>query len=169
MKRLLLILLLFAPAAAFLSISPFAFGRYDALKGLKGVEVVIESLSKGEEITGLTKDRIKTVVELELRKSRIKIFSNKESLKIKGSPFLYINANIQELDNNVGYVSSITLSIREFSSLERNPKIKVYADTWKNGLLLIVPRKGASKSIVNAVRRLLDQFSNDYMKANPKG
>jgi len=58
----------------------------DTLKGLHGVEVVVENPGPEVEKHGLTRQQIQTDVELKLRLAGIKVFSEKERLLSAGMP-----------------------------------------------------------------------------------
>ena len=64
-----------------------------ALRGLKGVYVLVESLAPEAEQLGLNKGQLKTDVELRLRKAGVRVLTKEEWKRIPGVPYLYVNVN----------------------------------------------------------------------------
>jgi hypothetical protein len=63
----------------------------NTLRGLKGVDVLIERLDQQILKDGLTVDSIRTDVELKLGLPGIRVLSPEERLKQLGSPYLHVN------------------------------------------------------------------------------
>lgn len=124
------------------------------LKGINAIFVLIEKLPEDAIEIGLTEDRLRTITELRLRKEGIKI---EEDGNI---PYLYINVNIVEVAFNV------ILSINEWTTLSRNPSIECYAVTWQS--FYTGTHTNKPEYIVSSISNLLDEFLNDWYKANPK-
>lgn len=131
----------------------------DTLKGLHGVEVVVESLEAEAEKHGLTKKALQTAVELRLRQHGIKVNP--------GEPFLYIHVNA--FVNEAFSFSVVTIRVKfvQPAVLLLNPKIRAYVITWQyaNTFLYSLDKlRGVRENVLDFV----DKFINDYLAANPK-
>lgn len=136
----------------------------DVLKGLAGVYVLVENMRPEVEKFGLTKQAIQTDVELELRKFGVRVLSQKESLAILGSPYLYVNVNAMNLEGTDRFYGNIGVAMRENVILLRKP-IMSNAATWGSSHVF----KGASdRDVRDNVKECVDEFINDYLAANPK-
>jgi outer membrane lipoprotein-sorting protein len=62
----------------------------ETLKNLKGVHVHVQDLNQDIEQAGLSKDQIRTDVELKLRLAGIKVLTLVEHYEGKGAPYLHI-------------------------------------------------------------------------------
>lgn len=130
------------------------FEKANVLKNLKEVDIVIEGLPEDASKIGLTKERIKTVVELCLRREGIKI------IKDVRAPYIYININV------LGLAFNISFELREPVTILRIPNEFCLATTWDKGFT--GTHGNNPEYIVSSIKLLLDKFLNDYYKANPK-
>ena len=62
----------------------------ESLRGLTGVEVVVENVPPDLEPAGLTANQLRTDAELRLRKAGIRVLTREETLATPGVPYLYI-------------------------------------------------------------------------------
>ena len=135
------------------------------LKGIdkEGIGIEVRELSEDAIKLGLNIDRIRTFTELRLRREGIKI--NTES------PFdLYIEVKIVET------AFSINLKIYEYVFLVRDyfeifkdetlPITAFLATTWISGSLGVHGKD--TEFILTSLGGLIDEFLNNYYKANPK-
>lgn len=138
----------------------------ESLRGLKGIYVLIENLPADiEEKGGLTKDQIRTDIELKLRLAGIKVVSREERSTIPGWPCLYVNINpMKRKTELVVYAIQTELSQEVF--LERNPNIQIKAITWSRGMIGTVGEAKLSQ-IRTSLKDLIDEFINDYLSVNP--
>ena len=98
---------------------PFGFSqshRANTLQGLQAIRVLVEELRPGARGTGLTPEQIQTDVELQLRKVGIRIDKSV-------SEYLYVNANIVELESIDAYVYSLNLEVNQPVTLARDSSI----------------------------------------------
>jgi hypothetical protein len=79
MNRWILVLAFCVLAAA----PALASGKVEreSLSGLDGVDVTIERLDDDAKAAGLEENRLRTAVELKLRQSGVRVFTQAESLK----------------------------------------------------------------------------------------
>jgi len=157
-KRIVLFLVL----SLLLCETNFLYGQYKALRNI-GDEfcVIIADFPRKEAFKkiGLTEERLRTVTELRLRREGMKIVTEKE-VTYK-TPHIYIGVTVVEL------AYSIHLRICEWVGLQRLPSPHwTIAAIWDQGFTGI--HSGQPEFIVSSLNKLLDEFFNDYYKANPK-
>lgn len=139
------------------------------LTGVAAVEVVVEELSPSLQADGLSKDALKTDVELRLRAAGIRVATTSEALKMPGHPYLYVRVTAMSTTNPSGgcrgFAFAIELEFKQATFLERNRSIWTMAPTWSVGGLAV----GLTADDVRPyVRNCADQFSNAYFAVNPK-
>ena len=143
---------------------------WQILKYITRVTVLVEGLSEDAVKIGLTEHRIQTVTELRLRKEGINIVTREEVSKedvVFGSitymriPTLYVNVHV------AGAAVSVRLEILDFVKLDRIAEVWCLATTWHSPQMAGTHGNNP-ESIVGSVNQLLDEFFNDYYKANPK-
>lgn len=139
----------------------------DILAGLQGVNVLVEDFRPEAEKHGFNRQQYKTDVELRLRQYGIKVLSQKESSKVSGSPYLYINVTPLFGENTPMAAVNILVQLQEAVLLERNRTILRVATTWHKGMTLLCGLKRLDETREH-VRDLVDMFINDYLAANPK-
>ena len=143
--------------------------RRESLRGLGGVEVLVEKIDPQAERFGLTQSQVQTDTELRLRKAGIRVLSEENTAK-QGSPFLYVNINTSEAKEKAisGVFSySIVLELRQRVILERDTSIRVMGTTWTITSKGVV---GQNKlpSLREIVADYVDEFINDYLAVNQR-
>jgi hypothetical protein len=133
------------------------------LGGLKGVYVAVEDLDPEIERDGLTKIQIQTDVELKLLQAGIKVLSKKEWKQEKGSPYLYVNAHIMKVMNDV-YIFNITTEFIQEVRLVRNSSIKAPAAIWSAEILGISDHV---QDVRDPAKERIDKFISAYLSVNP--
>jgi hypothetical protein len=157
-------------------VCPIAFGADDdsfdreTLRGLGGIQVVIEHLKPNAERAGLTRKQVQTDVELRLRKAGIRVLTEQERLATPGMPYLYININSSQgqapLADVVAF--SVSIALQQNALLVRNTAITAMgASTWSRQFLVGVHRESV-RQIRDYVGDLVDAFINDYLSVNRK-
>jgi hypothetical protein len=132
--------------------------------GLEGIYFAVEDLNPEIEQDGLTTNQIKGDVERKLRLAGIKVLSQEEWKKEKGSPYLYVNAHIMKVMNGV-YVFNITTAFIQEVHLVRRSNIRVPASIWSAETLGISDHL---KDIRNPTKDCVDKFINAYLSMNSK-
>jgi hypothetical protein len=127
------------------------------LKGLDSMGVVIEKLDKEAIDIGLSKERLRTIVELRLRKEGIVVHG---PLYIESLKCLYVYANVTRT------AFCLRLSFYDSVILERDPSIIILTETWHDGGVGI--HGNDAKTIEDSLSELMDSFLNDFFEANPK-
>ena len=138
----------------------------EVLSGLKGVYVIVEDIGPEVEKKGLlTTDRIKTIVELELKKSGVNVLSEWESLQESGAPALHIEAAFLVKSYDL-FSGTVIFTFRERVRLIRQPGWLVKgATTWSTGTAF---RNCKADDVQDIIKEKVDTFINDYLAANPK-
>ena len=122
-------------------------------------EIIIEDFARKDDAKtiGLTKERLRTVAELRLRKEGITIV-DEASREI---PIVYVSVIV------IGLACNVELRIYEWVGLQRLPSPKwILAAIWEDAQ--IGTHGGDPEFIVSGLNKLFDTFFNDYYKANPK-
>ena len=125
------------------------------LKGIDTIFVLIETLDEDAREAGVNVERLKTVVELRLRREGIVVAE-----ELDGTiPYLYVNISV------AGKAFHVSLDLNERVDLCRDASIRCRAKTWDTG----TTGTPAKPDFVDAcLSELLDEFLNDWYKANPK-
>jgi len=169
----------------FLVLSLFSFSEIrvgeDVLKGIDKVYISVESLPKDAIEMGLTRERLRAITELKLRREGIKVECHPLELKSAElipteevirrmnveemneffkTPILYINVAVK----NPAF--SITVKVTENVTLRRDEDISCAASTWQRDCIGV--HTNNLEYIVSGLSLLLDLFLIDYYKANPK-
>ena len=164
MKKLLVLFLLIS-STAYAQQTKY---NIESLRGLKGVNVVVEDLQPNIEADGLGRDSIQADVELELRLAGIRVLTEEERLKEPGCPYLYVNVNSYKDSTIQTYVFSISVELKQDVILMRYLQTVVYgATTWYTSRVGIV-RAQMVDDIRDFVKDDVDKFINDYLSVNPR-
>ena len=158
------VMLATAIAAVFLCVIPFAIAEDKeitrlTLRDIKEVNVVIETIEPEVEQLGLTQAQVQADVEAKLRGANIAVAPQIE----RGRPaiYLYVQVIRPEKINRLFY--SISLSLLQNVILERDTEVKTNTNTW---LVRVLGMSSGTEAIRSDIRSLLDQFIDDYHKAN---
>ncbi len=165
MYKILMVLFLLIPS----SVLAQTDSEVESLKGLKGVNVLVEVLNPDIEADGLSIDNIQTDVELKLRLAGIKVLTRQEMLKEPGSPYLYVNVNSHKIESGT-YSFNIMVSLKQGVYLECDSSIRIFGvTTWNNATIGGVTRlQNVSNFIRDGIKDFVDEFINDYLSVNPK-
>jgi len=131
-----------------------------SLRGIHGLQVVVEELSSAVEQAGLHRTDIQTDVELKLRLAGIKVLPEDDP---SGSPYLYINAHVI-LGQTMPTYAAVDCELHQYVILARDESIKTTAATWNTGSAGI----SSLEHVRDHIKDLVDIFINDYLSVNPK-
>jgi hypothetical protein len=172
-RRILVFAVAFFIPSLFAPANSLPLSCVDCLKGLEGVEVLVEEVKAELENYNLTAIQIQTDVEAKLREAEIKVLSKEENEKIQPlrKPYLYVKINSQKLPwkrEVIAYI--IEIALKQLVSISDKPESvrkTFYAPTWyKNIVGAATPKDFAE--IQNGVHQLTDKFIKAYLSANPK-
>jgi predicted secreted protein len=133
-----------------------------SLRGLDGVEVLIEPLPTQVEQAGLTTSTVRTDVELKLRQAGIPVFEAN-----RGSAVLHVNVSVLASRDNV-WPYSVRVEVLQDVALMRDRSIVVIlAETWNVAGDGSVGRQNI-RNLRDIAKDQVDQFINAYLAVNPK-
>src|SRR6266550_4123844 len=101
----------------------------NTLAGLKGVQVLVESIKDEVQRDGLRESQIQTDVELKLRQAGISVLTHEEWLSTVGLPFLHVNVHAFKRPTSL-YAFQVDIELHQKVRLIRNPSLTVLAPTW---------------------------------------
>jgi len=145
----------------------------DCLKGLTGLEVLVEEVKAELENYNLTAIQIQTDVEGKLRDAEIKILSKEENEKIQPlrKPYLYVKIDSRKLPWKREVIAySVEIALKQFVILPAQPKSErksFYAPTWSENIVGAATPKDFAE-IRDGVNQIMDKFIKAYQTANPK-
>ena len=145
----------------------------DCLKGLEGVEVLVEEVKPELENYNLTAIQIQTEVEAKLREAEIRVLSKEENEKIQPlrRPYLYVKINSRKLSWKREVIAySVEIALKQFVILPAQPKPSrkpFYAPTWYENIIGAAPPKDFAE-IRDGVEQIMGKFIKAYQTANPK-
>lgn len=157
--RLLIACLLCGTQAA--GAQQFVSTGRDALRGLTGVEVVVESLPPEVERAGLSGTTMRTEVERQLLDGHITVYASQRSNPSPAQPYLYVHTNALSFDQGNLYAIAIQVQLRQtLQSLVTGSRI-VDAMTWDSHDVLVVPTSHVG-DVRAEVRAHVDRFIEDW-------
>ena len=149
-------------------------GSRETLRGIKGLQVVVEPIEPEIETVGLARSQIQADVELKLRTAGLNILirekRNTEIIRASGEAYLYVNPHILKLHKIPSYfqvdayVFSIDLELYQAVNLMRNKK-RSTALTWSTGVLGI---NRDLAQIRGEIIERVDVFLDAWLSVNPK-
>ncbi len=138
----------------------------DSLRGLPGVEVVIEDIDLDAQADGLSQEAVLTAVERILRSSDIRVLTQSESFKTPPEPHLYVRVTIMA-DNNSGYALSGVVELHQRVSLFHRPQREMSTETWSVRSIGTVGRSRIRSVISKMIEPQVKEFAKDFLAANP--
>lgn len=135
--------------------------RAPTLKGISAVYVVIPDLPESAKLLGLTKDEIRTDVELKLRLAGVRVVPEEEGVKLPGGPFLAVLFSLP----SSATAAAIDISLCQDTRLVRNSEFAPSSITWHTAQAVGNP---TGQGIRNTVKDLVDAFLNAWLSVNPK-
>jgi hypothetical protein len=121
--------------------------------------------------SGLTRERLQTLVELKLRTSGLRVLSDEEDSNDPDIiPRAILNVMILRTEDGRGpngFAFSTRLIITEIGISERN-KSRGFTELWSQASLNVSSLDTANTQVERITGILLDGFVNDWLKANPR-
>lgn len=160
--KFVIIALLICPAIFFSKVEASDY-ELKYLKDLKSITISNISLEcdHPEELR-LSREKIKSAIELKLRIC---------GLDIKPSTDLdtaFIDVKIMTIEKSSASAAYVCIEIKEFAELERTYLWNL-APIWSKECLFLYGNKTSlGDAIVNTIKEMMDEFSNSYLKANPR-
>jgi len=154
-------LLLLAAGTADVTAQMFVSTGRDTLRGLPGVEVIVEGVQPELERIGLTGASIRADVERRLRDARIEVYASQNANPSPAKAYLYVHINALTLPQAGGYAVAIQLHLRQTLRSPVTGSNIVNAMTWDVQNVLGV-RESAAQSVRAEVLTFVDQFVEDW-------
>ena len=137
-----------------------------SLRGLQGVEVVIEDIKSDAQADGLSQEAIRAAVELILRSNGIQVLTRSESLKTPAAPYLYVRVSTSKHSSDL-FAYAVTVEFMQKVSLVHRAQQMMSATTWEKGG---VGTTGPSntRQVIHSVESKVKEFANDLLAVNPR-
>ena len=141
----------------------------ETLRGLKGVQVLVEGLSPEFRDADLDATMVQNDVERKLQEAGIKVVTKTESSATPGMPVLSVWADVWHPPTG-DYVYYVKVELQQLARLERDPNIvAAAARTWSSrGAIGTSGIAMLNTSVRDAVTEKVDEFIKAYLSVNPK-
>jgi hypothetical protein len=152
-------------AAALMAATAFAqqfvaTGR-DTLRGLPGVELVVETAQPELAGRGLNPAAIRADVERRLRAGRVTVFSSQTENPSAAKAYLYVHVNALELPGRAGYAVAVQVHLRQTVRSTVTSSQIVNAMTWESHNVVAVPPDGLP-AVREEIGSYVDGFVRDW-------
>jgi len=136
-----------------------------SLRGLSGVEVVIETLPDELRSAGLNADQLQADVQSHLRANQIRVLTSEDTAP--GRPWLYLRLSVLK-SSSVPLVSFyVGAQLRQDVTLERNPDFHLAATTWDAGAAGLAGTSALADAVRETVQSLAERFASEFQAVNP--
>ena len=151
-------LLCYARAAGAQQFVPTGRGT---LRGLTGVEVVIEPLPTEVVHEGLSGDLLRTSIQRQLTDAHVTVYDSQQANSSPAQAYVYVHVNALSVDSGARHAIAVQLQLRQtLQSLVTGSRI-VDAMTWDAHNVLMT--EGADSADLTAeLRGYVDQFIEDW-------
>ena len=134
----------------------------DTLRGLPGVEVLVEPLQPELERAGLTGGSLQAEIESLLRAKGVLVFASQAANTSPAKPYLYLHLNTLTLPLGQGQVVNVQLHLRQTLRSAVTGSNVVNAMTWDRENVIVVPA-ARIQDVRSEVRSYVDGFIEDWL------
>jgi hypothetical protein len=134
----------------------------DTLRGLPGVEVIVENVEPDLEREGLTREAIKSDVERQLRAGGILVYASQKENPSEAKAYLYVHLNSLKLSPQDLFVIGVQVHLRQTLRSPVTASNIVDAMTWDAHNVLVVD-VGKVASVRESIQEYIDQFIRDWV------
>jgi hypothetical protein len=153
-------LLVIAPAVSGQQLREEIGGKAFSLRGIESMDFMLEKIdADAAKAIGLTERQLQTDVELKMRTAGVKL---DDSVR----PYLYLNVSVLHDPEQQDVAFSIALKFKQWGTFDGG--FRGLGTTWDTGAIGTVGETMAARNIRESVGDYVDQFLNDYLKANPR-
>jgi hypothetical protein len=140
----------------------------ESLRGLQGVEVVIEDIKSDAQGDGLSQEALRAAVELILRSRGIRVLIPSERSATPSKPYLYVHVGTDK--NSSGqYAFNVRVELHQAVSLVQRPQHILLAPTWSTpDKFRTVGQQTMRMWIINSIEPLVREFVDDFRAVNPR-
>lgn len=133
----------------------------DTLRGLPGLEVIVEELPPEVVAGGVTGTVVRGDVVRRLRAAGIAVFASQDENPSPAKPYLYVLVNALELPGGAGHVAGLQVHLRQTLRSPATDSHIVDAMTWELHNVFVVP-PGSLPELRTEVRTFVDLFIRDW-------
>lgn len=149
-----------APAGA--SAQQFVPTGRDTLRGLAGVEVLVEPLQPELARGGMSERTLALQVSEQLQAGGITIYTSQRDNPGVSKPYLYLHVNAASTGRDADVAVALQVHLRQtVQSLSSESRI-VNAMTWDAHDVVVMPLSQAAVAIPRALRELIAVFIDDW-------
>ena len=146
---------------------PAEVSQRESLRGISGVEVIVEPLNIELEELGLQTQKLQQDVKHRLQKAGLKVLTARERLASSAAATLVVRVDALH-DRIARFFYSIDLLILQRVDLGGRATPEVVAATWmKLGAVTVIADDKVTH-IGDQVTHKVDQFIKDYVAGNPQ-
>jgi len=138
-----------------------------SLTEIKSLYVFVQGVTDETKKVGLSAEQIQTEVEEKLKELGIKIVTEEEAEKPSDKPTLYVTINARKRERVAAFMFHVDVGVLQEVELVRDPMIQIMSIMWKKGRIGECHSRKLVKAMQEVVGYLMDQFCEDYRKANP--
>lgn len=154
-------LVLLVGVASDASAQMFVAAGRDTLRGLPGVEIVVEPIQPEMEQGELTTAGIRDGAARQLRAAGIAVYATQEENPSPAKPYVYVHVNGLKLPDHDSYVAGVQVQLRQTLRSEVTGSNIVNATTWETYNVLSVPAVAVDR-LREEIADYLDQFIRDW-------
>ncbi len=165
--RLVMPFVMVAALASSTSAQMFVPTGRDTLRGLTGVEVVVEDLQPELVDGGLSAAAIREDIERRLRANGIVVYPSHAGNPSPAKPYLYVHLNALPLPGYATYVVGLQVHLRQTLRSSVTASNIVNAMTWDAHNVLAVPA-GSLRAVRDEILDYVDLFIEDWAAAHPE-
>jgi hypothetical protein len=129
------------------------------LRGLAGINVVVDRIDPQIESAGVTAEAVRARVEDRLRTGMIPIDASKPD---------FVAVRLTSVRAVRGpFAVAVTLGVYQPVALVRDAKVKTATQTWEVETVLLADTKQLYRAVMDSIDELANSFVNAYRSANP--
>lgn len=138
----------------------------DTLRGLPGVEVLVEPLAPELEKAGLIGSAIQANVERYLGARSIPVYANQTANPSLAKPYLYVQVTGVSLARG-GYALVVEVQVRQTLRSLVTASAIVNAMSWDQQMVITLQPGDSMQGVHAEVQRLVDRFVQDWKSVHP--
>ena len=139
----------------------------ESLRGLTGVEVLVDQVDSEIQQVGLSAAKLQQDVRQRLHKAGVKVLTERERLANPATAALIVR--LETLHDRIGrYFYTTDLLLGQRVKLETHGTLEISAVTWKKLGTVGTIADDNVKHLEDQVLRKVDQFIKDYLGVNPE-
>ena len=140
----------------------------ESLRGLQGVEVVVEDIKPEAQMDGLSQSAIRAAVELILRSRGIRVLTQSERSETPSKAYLYVHLGTDKHSSGQ-YSFNARVELHQAVSPVHRPQHIVLAPTWSTpDTFRTVGEQNWRLWILNSIEPLVREFVDDFRAVNPR-